>query len=100
MIPINHVLVVSGLLFSIGLFGILIRRNVLLILLSVEIMLNAANLTLVAGSSLHGSVNGQITAFFVMVLAAAEVSVGLAIAVLLFRKRDSVDTNEITWLKG
>ena len=100
MIPITHYLIVSGLLFSIGLVGILIRRNVLLILLSIEIMLNAANLVLVAGSALHGNPGGQITAFFVMVIAAAEVTVGLAIAVLLFRKQESVDTDEIKWLKG
>jgi len=100
MIPISHYLIVSGILFSIGLMGLLMRRNVLLILLSIEIMLNAANLNLIAGSSLHGNVNGQITAFFVMVIAAAEVTIGLALAVLLFRKQDSVDTNEIKWLKG
>ena len=100
MIPISHYLMVAGLLFSIGLLGVLIRRNVLLILLSIEIMLNAANLTFVAGSSLHGQINGQISAFFVMVVAAAEVTIGLAIAILLFRKRNSVDTNEIKWLKG
>ena len=99
-IPITHYLILSGILFAIGLLGILFRRNLLLILLSVEIMLNAANLAFVAGSALHGQVNGQINAFFVMVVAAAEVSIGLAIAVLLFRKKESVDTNEITFLKG
>lgn len=100
MIPIGHVLVVSGILFSIGLTGLLIRRNVLLILLSIELMLNAANLLLIAGSALHGKVDGQITAFFVMVIAAAEVTVSLAVAVLLFRKQETVDTYEIKWLKG
>ncbi|MBI3317488.1 MAG: NADH-quinone oxidoreductase subunit NuoK [Candidatus Omnitrophica bacterium] len=100
MIPIGHYFVLSALLFSIGLLGILIRRNVLLILLSIEIMLNAANLMFIAGASLHGRLDGQIAAFFVMVIAAAEVTVGLAIAVLLFRKQNSVDTNEIKWLKG
>ena len=85
MIPAGHVLIVSGILFSIGLAGILIRRNVILILLSIELMLNAANLTLVGGSALHGNVDGQIAAFFVMVVAAAEVSIGLAITLLLFR---------------
>jgi NADH-quinone oxidoreductase subunit K len=100
MIPTAHVLIVAGLLFAIGLLGLLIRRNVLLILLSIEIMLNAANLTFVAGSALHGQINGQINAFFVMVIAAAEVTVGLAIAVLLFRKSNSIDTDQIKWLKG
>ena len=100
MIPISDYLILSGLLFGIGLLGILIRRNILLILLSIELMLNAANLAFIAGSSLHGGVEGQVSAFFVMVVAAAEVSIGLAIAVLLFRKQGSVDTNEIKWLKG
>lgn len=100
MIPASHCLVLSGLLFSAGLLGILTRRNLLLMLISVEIMLNAANLNLVAGSALHGNLDGQLIAFFVMVIAAAEVTVGLTIAVLLFRKKDSLDTNEITFLKG
>ncbi len=100
MIPLTHALILSGVLFSIGLVGILIRRNILLILLSVEIMLNAANLALIAGSALHGNAAGQITAFFVMVVAAAEVTVGLALAVLLFRLKESADTCEIKWLKG
>ena len=100
MIPLGYYLVVSGLLFSIGLVGLLVRRNVLLILLSIELMMNAANLTLIAGSAHHGNMNGQVTAFFVMVIAAVEVAVGLAIAVLLFRNRESVDTNEIARMKG
>lgn len=100
MIPVSHCLILSGILFSIGLAGLLLRRNVLLILLSIEIMLNAANLNLIAGSALHGNVAGQVAAFFVMVVAAAEVTVGLAIAVLLFRKRESADTGEIARLKG
>ena len=100
MIPIEQVLIVSGALFSIGLLGLLLRRNLLLMLLSIELMLNAANLTLIAGSALHGNVDGQIAAFFVMVVAAAEVAIGLAIAILLFRKTESVDTDNIKWLKG
>lgn len=100
MIPIEHYLFVSGILFTIGLTGLFIRRNILLVLLSIEIMLNAANLNFIAGASLFGHVEGEITAFFVMVIAAAEVTIGLAIAVLLFRKCDSVDTKDISWLKG
>ena len=100
MITTTHYLLVSGILFSIGLTGLLVRRNVLLILLSIELMLNAANLAFITGSALHGKVQGQISAFFVMVVAAAEVTVGLAIVVLLFRKRNSVDTKEIEWMKG
>ena len=100
MIPTEHVMIVSAILFSLGLVGLLLRRNLLLMLLSIELMLNAANLTLIAGSALHGNVDGQIAAFFVMVVAAAEVAIGLSIAVLLFRKINSVDTNDIKWLKG
>ena len=100
MIPLSHYLIVSGILFTIGLFGLMIRRNILLVLLSIELMLNAANLNFIAGSALHGEINGQLTAFFVMVIAAAEVTIGLAIVVLLFRKMDSVDTHDIRHLKG
>ena len=71
MIPTTYYLIVSGLLFVIGLCGILIRRNLILILLSIELMLNAANLNFIAGSALQGQLNGQVSAFFVMVIAAA-----------------------------
>ncbi len=100
MIPTTYYLIVSGLLFVIGLCGILIRRNLILILLSIELMLNAANLNFIAGSALQGQLNGQVSAFFVMVIAAAEVTIGLAIAVLLFRKQGSADTDKVKWLKG
>lgn len=100
MIPISHVLVLSGILFTLGLLGILIRRSILLVLLSVEIMLNAANLVLIVGSAYHGKADGQVAAFFVMVVAAAEVAVGLSLAVLLFRRKDSVDTDSVRELKG
>jgi NADH-quinone oxidoreductase subunit K len=100
MITATHYLIVGGILFSIGLIGLLTRRNLLLILLSIEIMLNATNLNFVVGANIHGNVNGHVVAFFVMVIAAAEVTIGLAIAVLLFRRQNSVDTSEITFLKG
>lgn len=100
MIPASHYLIVGGILFAIGLVGLLTRRNLLLILLSIEIMLNATNLNFVVGANIHGSVDGHVVAFFVMVIAAAEVTIGLAIAVLLFRRQNSVDTSEITFLKG
>lgn len=99
LIPIGHYFILAGILFSIGLIGLMIRRNILLMLLSIELMLNAANLNLIAGSWAHGNLSGQITSFFVMVIAAAEVSIGLAVAVLLFRKQGNVDTHEIKWLK-
>ncbi len=100
MIPASNYLILSSLLFCIGILGVLIRRNILLVLLSIELMLNAANLNLIAGSALHGHLNGQLSAFFVMVVAAAEVTIGLAIAVLLFRCKGSIDTHEIKDLRG
>ncbi|MFA6600514.1 MAG: NADH-quinone oxidoreductase subunit NuoK [Candidatus Omnitrophota bacterium] len=100
MIPAAHGLILAGLLFTLGLLGVLIRRNILMILLAIELMLNAANLVLVVGSSVTGNLTGQLMAFFVMVIAAAEVTIGLAIAVLLFRKQGSLDTSEMTWMKG
>jgi len=100
MIPADHAIILSLVLFSIGLIGLLIRRNLLMILLSIEIMLNAANLLLVTGSYIHGNLEGQIIAFFVMVIAAAEVTIGLAIAILFFRLKKSVDTEKLDLLKG
>lgn len=100
MIPIEHCLILSAIVFALGLAGILIRRNILLMLLSIELMLNAANLAFISASSLHGRIAGQIDAFFVMTIAAAEVTVGLAIAVLIFRNKESVDTKELESLRG
>lgn len=100
MITPAHYLILSAILFCIGLLGILIRRNILLILLSIELMLNAANLNLVAAFAMHGALDGQLIAFFVMVIAAAEVTIGLAIAVLLFRRDGALDTHSIKQLKG
>ena len=100
MITAQHYLVLAGILFSIGLFGILLRRNILVILLCLELMLNAANLVLVTASSLHAQTDGQILAFFVMAIAAVEVTIGLAIAVLLFKEKNTVDTEEMTVLRG
>ena len=96
----EHYLVLSGILFSIGLAGILLRRNILIILLCLELMLNAANLVLITASSVHGKTDGQVVAFFVMVIAAVEVTIGLAITVLLFKEKKTVDTKELTTLKG
>ncbi|MBI3316875.1 MAG: NADH-quinone oxidoreductase subunit NuoK [Candidatus Omnitrophica bacterium] len=100
MIPLAHAFLLSGALFVIGLAGVMIRRNVLMILLSIELMMNAANLTLIAAAAKHADLHGQMVAFFVMVIAAAEVAVGLAIAVLLFRNEGSVDTDLVKNLKG
>jgi NADH-quinone oxidoreductase subunit K len=96
----NAVLFISFLLFSVGVAGVLIRRNVLIILMCVELMLNAANLNLVAFARHSGTVNGQAFALLVMGLAAAEVSIGLALVVALYRKKDTIQVDQINLLKG
>jgi len=99
MITLHHYLVVSAALFVIGLFGLLIRRNILMVLLSMELILNAANLSFVSFSSYLGDLTGQAVVFFTMIVAAAEVTVGLAIVVLLFRKKNTTDTDQLNSLK-
>ena len=99
MIPLNHYLLLSAILFAIGAFGVLTRRNVIVILLSIEIMLNAANLSFVAFSSARGDLGGQVISLFVIAIAASEVAIGLAIAVLLFRNRGILDPNEMNLMK-
>ena len=100
MIPIGWTLGLSAILFCIGVAGVLARRNALVLFMSIELMLNAANLAFVGfGRELH-SLDGQIFVFFVMTVAAAEVAVGLAIIVNLFRLRDTVFVDEINLLKG
>lgn len=97
--PIADFLLVSGLLFSIGTVGVLVRRSALLIFLSIELQLNAVNLALVAFSRLHNDLTGQVLAFFSMVVAAAEVVVGLAIIVALYRHRHTVDVDDARELR-
>ncbi len=99
MITLNHYLLLSALLFSIGTAGIFLRRNLITLLLSVEIMLNAVNLTFVALGRFNGSVEGQIITFFVMTVAAAEATVGLAIVIALFRHRETLSPDAFTSLK-
>ena len=99
MITLNHYLLLSALLFSIGTAGIFLRRNLITLLLSVEIMLNAVNLTFVALGRFNGSVEGQIITFFVMTVAAAEAAVGLAIVIALFRHRETLSPDAFTSLK-
>ena len=98
--PIAHFLVLSGILFAIGSVGVLTRRNALLIFMFVELQLNAVNLALVAFSRMHNSLNGQVLAFFSMVVAAAEVEVGLVIIVSVYRRTRSVNVDEVEALKG
>jgi NADH-quinone oxidoreductase subunit K len=96
--PANY-LVLSGLLFTIGAVGVLVRRNAIVVFMCVELMLNAVNLTLVTFSRIQGSLEGQVIAFFVMVVAAAEVVVGLAIILTIFRTRQSASVDDVNLLK-
>lgn len=99
MIPLSHYLIVSAILFAIGTAGVFLRRNLITILLSVEIMLNAVNLTFVAFGRYRGDVDGQIITIFVMTVAAAEAAVGLALIIALFRHRESLNPDAFTSLK-
>ncbi|MBI5687415.1 MAG: NADH-quinone oxidoreductase subunit NuoK [Verrucomicrobia bacterium] len=101
MIPVTleHYLIVSGLLFSLGLAGVMTRRNALVVFMSLELMLNASNLALVAFSRFNGNLHGQVFVFFIITVAAAEVAVGLAIIVALFRRRQTVQVDEITSMR-
>jgi len=98
-IGLHHYLIVAALMFSIGLVGMLTRRNILMILLSIELILNSANLSFVSFSSYLGDLSGQVVVFFTMIVAAAEVTVGLAIVVLLFRKKATTSIEELKTLK-
>jgi NADH-quinone oxidoreductase subunit K len=99
MIPLSHYLIVSAILFAIGTAGVFLRRNLIVILLSIEIMLNAVNLTFVAFGRHLGTVDGQVIVFFVMTVAAAEAAVGLAIVIALYRHRESLNPEAFTSLK-
>ena len=98
MNPVNY-LYLAALLFTIGASGVLLRRNAIVVFMSIELMLNAANLALVTFSRLHGNLDGQIVAFFTMVVAAAAVVVGLAIIVTLFRSRHSASVDDASLMK-
>ena len=98
-ICLEHYLVVSVLLFCLGLLGVIVRRNLLIIYMSLELMLNAANLALVAFSRFTNNLDGQVFVFFVITVAAAEVSVGLALIVALYRKRQTAHVEDLTTLK-
>ena len=92
-VPIGYYLLLAALLFTCGAVGVLLRRNLIVMFMCVELMLNSVNLTLVAFARMHGNLDGQVLAFFVMVVAAAEVTVGLALIVNLFRLRASIDAD-------
>jgi NADH-quinone oxidoreductase subunit K len=96
----NAYLLLSALLFTIGVVGVLVRRNAIVVFMCIELMLNAVNLSLIAFARRAGSLDGQVLAFFVMVVAAAEVVVGLGILVAIFRKRSSTSVDDVNLLKG
>ncbi|HTH82946.1 MAG TPA: NADH-quinone oxidoreductase subunit NuoK [Mucilaginibacter sp.] len=98
-IPLNEYILLSAIIFSIGVIGVLIRRNAIVIFMSVELMLNAVNLLLTAFSVYHGDASGQVFVFFIMALAAAEVAIGLAIIVMIYRNTNSIDINVLNRLK-
>ena len=99
MITLNHYLALSAMLFAIGTAGVFLRRNVITLLLSIEIMLNAVNLTFIAAGRQFAAVDGQVIVFFVMTVAAAEAAVGLAIVIALVRHRESLNPEAFTSLK-
>ena len=96
---LEHYLVVSAALFSLGLFGVILRRNLLVMYMSLELMLNAANLALVSFSRFNNDLDGQIMVFFIITVAAAEVAVGLALIVALYRKKQTAHVEDLTTLR-
>jgi len=100
MLSLSYYIALSATLFTLGALGVLIRRNAIVIFMSVELMLNAANLAFVAFARAHNALSGQIFVFFVMTVAASEVAVGLALIVAIFRTKHSINVDEISNLKG
>jgi NADH-quinone oxidoreductase subunit K len=98
-IPLNHYILLCSIIFAIGVIGVLIRRNAIVIFMSIELMLNSVNLLLTAFSIYRGDATGQVFVFFIMALAAAEVAVGLAIIVMIYRNTSSIDINVLNRLK-
>jgi NADH-quinone oxidoreductase subunit K len=98
-VGLEHYLVVSAILFSLGLLGVIVRRNLLVIYMGLELMLNAANLALVAFSHFNNNLDGQVFVFFTITVAAAEVAVGLALIVALYRRRQSAHVEDLTTMK-
>ena len=99
MAPLEHYLIVSAFLFSIGVVGVVVRRNAIVVVMSIELMLNAGNLAFVAFARFLDSMDGQLIVFFVMGVAAAEAAVGLAILILIYRNRETTDVDELNLLK-
>jgi NADH-quinone oxidoreductase subunit K len=99
MVPLSYYLILSAVIFAIGVLGVLIRRNLIVLLMSIELMLNGVNLTFIAFSRFLGSTDGQVMVFFVMAVAAAEAVIGLAIIISVYRHRQSLDPQEMQLLK-
>ena len=99
MVTLQHYLILSAALFALGVIGVMVRRNLIVVLMSLELMLGGVNLTFVAFSRYLGSIEGQIFVLFVMVVAAAEVAVGLAITVALFRQKGTINVNDVNLMK-
>lgn len=97
--PLGHYIILSAVLFCLGILGVLLRRNVIVMFMSIELMLNACNLLLAAFSAFHSNPAGQVFVFFIMIVAAAEVAVGLAIIAMIYRNIHSIDINELSKLK-
>ena len=98
-VGLEHYLTVSAVLFALGLLGVIVRRNILVIYMSLELMLNAANLAFVAMSRFNNNLNGQVMVFFIITVAAAEVAVGLALIVALYRRRQTADVGDLSSMK-
>ncbi len=99
-IPLNHAMILAGALFIIGLAGVMIRRNLVFVLMSLEIMLTAASVAFIAAASKWGQADGQVMVIFILVTAAAEVAVGLALLLRIYREWKSVDMDEVSQMKG
>ncbi len=99
MAPLEHYLIVSALLFAIGVVGVVVRRNAIVVVMSIELMLNAGNLAFVSFGRFLNSMDGQLIVFFVMGVAAAEAAIGLAILILIYRNRESTDVDSLNLLK-
>jgi NADH-quinone oxidoreductase subunit K len=100
MIHVSYYLALSAVLFVIGILGVLLRRNALVMFMSLELMFNAGNLAFVTFARMYGNLNGQLVVFFVMTVAAAEVAIGLALMVEIFRRKHSIDMDDLSNLKG
>jgi NADH-quinone oxidoreductase subunit K len=99
MVPLEYYLVVAGIIFTIGMIGVIVARNIIIIFMSIELMLNAANLAMIAFSRNLGSMGGHVMVFMIMTVAAAEAAVGLSIIIALFRNRDSANIDEVNLMK-